>query len=154
MMDILKKNQKVLVKDQKKTELKIDEITHHYEMPIRALLKAIDKDGRPLIEHDLNPGIEYVAESTVYIDEVDLGKTVVVLFLNGNVKDPVITGIIQKPLPIGKPAELNYSNGIVIKSGRSKAVLDPAGTVLLQGDTVNTLAYGTANIKGSAVKIN
>ena len=79
-------------------------------------------------------------------------KQCLLLFNQGEISKPVITGIIQSD--DGEPLVLACEDGIVVECGDTSIELDINGTLNLQALHINSQAYGPYRIKGASVKIN
>ena len=63
-----------------------------------ASLTGVDSQGQPLIDFPGNKSGALVAMSTLPVTQQHVGRSVALLFANGNLKSPVIMGIIHSPL--------------------------------------------------------
>jgi len=128
----------------------------HIEMPILGVLAGFNLAGQPIVSHEYSePDDGTVALSTTKLELDDINKKVTLVFIKGDVKQPMILGVVQdQVLDINTPKTIECSDGILLKCGDAKISLDKDGHLLIQGVTVSTQAYGTNRVKGSAVKIN
>ena len=122
-----------------------------------------DKSGRPLVAFRGSPREQGVpARTTVVCSEADVGKEVVLLFEHGQMRRPIIMGILQVPQgnpPLqatldGERLVLTAEKEIVLKCGSASLTLTRAGKVLLQGTYVSSCSSGVNRIKGGSVQIN
>jgi len=127
----------------------------HIEMPILGVLTGFNLAGQPLVSHEYSEYDDMIAMSTTKLELDDINKKVTLVFIKGDVKQPMILGVVQdQVLEINTPKTIECAEGILLKCGDAKISLDKDGHLLIQGVTVSTQAYGTNRVKGSAVKIN
>ena len=74
------------------------------------------------------------------------------LFNQGEISKPIITGIIQSD--DNEPLVLSCEDGVVLECGDTTIELESNGTLNLQALHINSQAYGPYRIKGASVKIN
>jgi len=149
------------------------------QVPVTAAVTArfhgFDLDDRPLLVG--LPGLRYEiisARSVVPLRRAQIGATVVVLCEDGEVRKPIVLGIVQeRPVaPEVGPAQEELTPGlvsvqadddalvlsaerqIVLKCGAASITLTRAGKVLIQGAYVLSRSSGYNKIKGAAVDIN
>lgn len=136
-----------------------------------ARLHGFDLDDRALVV-DLPglPGEIMAARSTVRLRREHTGAAVVVLFDQGDVRRPIITGVIQEHRPSQQnPADepgvvsvardddrvvLSAEREIVLRCGDASITLTRAGKVLISGAYILSRSTGYNRIKGAAVDIN
>jgi hypothetical protein len=139
---------------------------------VTARLRGFDLDDRPLIVGlpDL-PGEIVPAVTSVSLRRDMVDSTVVVLFDQGDVRRPIIVGVLQDRL--APPAEaalgpaqrvlvqaddervvVTAEREIVLRCGDASITLTRAGKVLIKGTYVLSRARGYNKIKGAAVDIN
>ena len=120
-------------------------------------LSAINEDGYPVVIYTIDNTVHTVITiSTATISKSDLGKDCLVSFNQGDINQPIITGLIQAPIEIdeNKPTVIHSDTGIILKCGSSRIELTEDGTINIQGMHINSQAYGPHRIKGGSVKIN
>lgn len=135
-----------------------------------AVFSGFDHDDRPLV-HDL-PGLgrEIVpAQTVVALLSHQIGDRVVVLFEGGDVRKPIVMGVLQQPQARARAAEppqvvsvqaddqqlvLSAEREVVLRCGDASITLTRAGKILIQGKYVLSRASGYNKIKGAAVDIN
>jgi hypothetical protein len=134
-----------------------------------ARLHGFDLDERPLVIGlpDL-PHQIVSARTTVSLLRRDTGATVVVLFEDGDLRRPIIVGVVQDsrsalpatPAPVvsaqvdDQKVVLTAEREIVLKCGEASITLTRAGKVLIKGTYVLSRSSGYNKIKGAAVDIN
>lgn len=120
-------------------------------------LSAINEDGYPVVIFTINDSTHTVITvSTVTIKIEDVGRDCLVSFNEGDIDQPIITGLIQPPITFDedKPTVIHSDTGIILKCGASRIELTEDGTINIQGMHINSQAYGPHRIKGGSVKIN
>lgn len=120
-------------------------------------LSAIDEEGYPVVDFTIDDiAHSVITISTVSIKPEDLGKDCLISFNEGDIDQPIITGLIQPPIVIDedKPTVIHSDNGIILQCGSSIIELTEDGTINIQGMHINSQAYGPHHIKGGSVKIN
>jgi hypothetical protein len=129
---------------------------------------ALDEQPRladlPGLPHEIVSG-----RTTVALLREQIGSTVVVLFEQGDVRRPIVVGVLQPVHPTGSapvPAPLvsaqvddqrvvlSAEREIVLKCGEASITLTRAGNVLIKGTYVLSRSSGVNKIKGAAVDIN
>jgi hypothetical protein len=142
---------------------------------VTACFHGFDLDDRPLLTG--LPGIRYeivAASSTTPLRRSQVGATVVVLCENGDVRKPIVMGVLQER-PVSQDTEaareditpklvsvqadddalvLSAERQIVLKCGAASITLTRAGKVLINGAYVLSRSSGYNKIKGAAVDIN
>lgn len=130
-----------------------------------ARLEAFDIDDRPLVTTPLCPGERLTARSTVALRQDMLGSEVVLAFPDGDVRRPVILGVVHTTAPAAPPAALSLQvddervvlqaeREIVLRCGEASITLTRAGKVIISGHYVVSRSTGYNKIKGAAVDIN
>lgn len=135
-----------------------------------AVFCGFDQDDRPLVR-DL-PGLNreiVTAQTTVALVREQIGCRVVVLFEGGDVRKPIVMGVLQQPSRRAEPAEpvqlvsvqaddqrlvLSAEREVVLRCGEASITLTRAGKILIQGKYVLSRSSGYNKIKGAAVDIN
>jgi len=138
---------------------------------VTAHLHGFDLDEQPLLVSI--PGLAHeivAARSTVPLLREHTGATVVVLFDRGDVRRPIVVGVLQDPRTTLQPAPvpaplvsaqvddqrivLAAEREIVLKCGEASITLTRAGKVLIKGRYVLSGSSGYNKIKGAVVDIN
>ncbi len=136
-----------------------------------ARLHGFDLDEQPLLIG--LPGLPQeivTGRTTVALLRQQIGASVVVLFEQGDVRRPIVVGVLHHPhagLPAGPvPAALvsaqvddqkvvlTAEREIVLRCGEASITLTRAGKVLIKGTYVLSRSSGYNKIKGAAVDIN
>ncbi len=102
------------------------------------------------------------AQTTVAVSPTDVGRDVVLVFVERDARRPIILGMTQPPACVTTVrAELDddklvltAAREIVLKCGEASIILTRAGKVLIRGSYVVTHAAGVNRIKGGSVQIN
>jgi hypothetical protein len=136
-----------------------------------ARFHAFDLDDRPLVAglpglpHEIVP-----ARTTVPLLRSQIGSSVVLVFENGDVRRPIVIGVLQEPGLASEPAGASQplvsvqadedrlvvtaEREIVLRCGHASITLTRAGKVLIKGTYVLSRSSGYNKIKGAAVDIN
>ena len=139
-------------------------------------LVSFGADGTPLVDFPGNPLQEPLsALTTARLETTMTGRVVALLFADGNLAQPVVIGLIQRPAEEGvtvvdalgqtpgRPGEarvdgervlLSADREMVLKCGRASITLTRAGKVLIRGAYVLSRSSGVNRIKGGSVQIN
>lgn len=136
-----------------------------------ARLHGFDLDEQPLVVG--LPSLPYeivTARTTIALLRHHVGSTVVVVFESGDVRRPIILGVVhdahsnvpasQPPSPVvsaqidDQRLVLTAEREIVLKCGEASITLTRAGKVLIKGTYVLSRSSGYNKIKGAAVDIN
>lgn len=133
-------------------------------------LHGFDLLDQPLLSHLPGlPGEIVPAQTTVSLRSSQIGSTVVVLFDQGDVRRPIVVGVVidlTNRIAEADAADsvtvqaddnrlvLSAEREIILKCGAASITLTRAGKVLIQGEYVSTRAAGVNRIKGGSVQIN
>jgi len=148
------------------------------------MLVDFNSPGRPLVSY---PGVNHKqamsALTTIPINKQHIGRQVALLFTDGDIKQPVVIGLIQTCLDEetndsdeieiqskvmiqeerknihetkvdGERLVFEAEKEIEIKCGKSSIVLTKAGKVLIKGKYLSARSSGVNRIKGGSVLIN
>jgi hypothetical protein len=134
-----------------------------------AFFDGFDLQDQPLISGlpEL-PGEVVTARTTVALVRAQAGSAVVVLFEQGDVRRPIIVGVLQhgertagstdSPLVSVQVDDarlvLSAEREIVLQCGEASITLTRAGKVVIKGKYVVSRSSGYNKIKGAAVEIN
>lgn len=125
-------------------------------------LAGIGDSGVPLVTFPAHVGPALVAKHVCPIQPEDAGREVVLNFENGDLRKPVILGLVQTaiaPPPVdvsldGERLTFTAKEEIVLRCGKASITLTRAGKVLIRGSYVLSRSSGVNRIKGGAVQIN
>ena len=135
-----------------------------------ARFNGFDLDDRPTVSGlaDLDGEI-LTAQTTVALQRAQIGATVVLLFERGDLRRPIIVGVLQERSleptedvaapPVSAQADDNRivivaEREIVLRCGDASITLTRAGKVMIKGTYVLSRSSGHNKIKGAAVDIN
>lgn len=151
--DINEKDNKILDSITKLTNEQTRKELTHYAYSITATIKDVSNRSSAKVEFSIE-GIKYTydAFTTQPLKETDKTKECLVIFNQGKVNKPIITGIIQTQE--SEPLVLSCEDGIILECGDTRIELDIDGTLDLKAQHINSQAYGPYRIKGGSVKIN
>lgn len=132
--------------------------------------------GEPLVDFSSNPSpFPLLAKSTVGLGQEDLGAEVTLLFEMGDIRKPIVIGVIQAPKAVarqtqnlmlgqegsvtsverdGEKVVVSAEKEIVLRCGEASITLTRAGKILLKGTYVVSRSLGVNRIKGGSVQIN
>lgn len=135
-------------------------------------LAGLSESGMPLVTYDDKPAIE--AQTLAYLHEQDIGKSVALQFVRGDVKRPIVMDVLKDPANLetaaaelrnaattpmqaildGKVIELTALEQLTLRCGRASITLDANGHVEIRGIQILSRATGQNRIKGSSVSLN
>ena len=128
------------------------------------VLAGIDEDGLPLVMVPSLGGPAKVAKHVCAIQPEDAGREVVLSFESGDLRKPVILGLVQPAVVAAAPAAdvtldgqrmiLTAKEEIVLRCGKASITLTRAGKVIIRGAYVLSRSSGANRIKGGSVQIN
>jgi hypothetical protein len=138
---------------------------------VTARLHGFDLEDRPLVAgtsalpHEILP-----ARATIALRRADIGATVVVAFEDGDVRRPIVLGVVAgsrpreapqqapaKPVTIqadGEKFVVDAEREITLRCGEASITLTRAGKVIIKGAYIVSRSTGHNKIKGAAVDIN
>jgi hypothetical protein len=136
-----------------------------------ARLHGFDLSERPTIAGlAVLPNEIVPARTTVPLRQRDVGSTVTVLFEGGDLRRPIIVGVIQcatSTTPDEQPKAARMSavidgdkfvltaeREIVLQCGEASITLTRAGKVIIKGSYIVSRSTGYNKIKGAAIDIN
>lgn len=150
-----------------------------YGVVIGEIFSVVDESGDQKIFVNY-PGNPYttplMAMTTVKLNNLDVGKQIVLSFDQGNPLRPIITGVLQNvELPLeelaidvskelgskqlqakldGDQVTLSAEKEIVLQCGKSSITLTKAGKIIIRGEYLLSRSTGVNKIKGGSVQIN
>lgn len=163
---------------------------HDEEDPFQRLLEGVVAPAAPLpspasatvarlagfdvLDRPLVGGLEGLAgeivpsRSTVPLATAHVGREVLVVCLDGDLRRPVVIGVFDPaaPTPTGTPAVpvpvevdgqrlvLRAEREIVLECGDSSITLQRSGRIVVRGRDILSRSSGLQRIKGAAVDIN
>lgn len=133
---------------------------HGFDLEDRLLVS-----GTPSLPHEI-----LAARSTVPLRRSDIGSTVVLLFDGGDVRQPIVVGVVrdrqQAQEDVQQTAPLvtvhadddrfvvSAEREITFRCGEASITLTRAGKVIIEGAYIISQSSGYNKIKGAAVDIN
>ena len=125
-------------------------------LPTPLIGKLVDSTpvGEPIVTHAFAPDRLLIARTTVRLLPQDIGKEVVLLFNEGKAGEPIITGVIQPPIPFDEPLKIASSEGISLRSGDAKLELRRDGHIFITGISIQNQAASAIRMNGASVKLN
>lgn len=140
--------------------------------PVSARLHGFDHFESPVLRELVGARGELVAaRSTVALSHHDIGREALVLFMNGDLRKPVIVGLFEEPSPRTVPGEaiasatvqasadgrlcvVEAEREVVLRCGAASITLTRAGKVIIEGSYVVSRSSGYNKLKGAAIDIN
>jgi len=136
---------------------------------VREVVALADGGRVPLLADPTRPdAVASRARSVVDLHAAHIGRSVVVVFEQGDPARPIVMGVLQggedRPLP-ERPQQVEVSadgarlvvtarEQLVLRCGPASITLTRAGKVLIQGTYVLSRASGANRIKGGSVQLN
>jgi Domain of unknown function (DUF6484) len=133
-------------------------------------LLGFREDGRiPLVQFPGQSGTAAVAaRATVDLCGSNIGGSVVLVFAEGDLRQPLIVGILrtergwppaEQPGTVEVDADgerliVNAKEQLVLRCGKASITLTKAGKILVEGTYVSNRSSGVMRIKGGSVQIN
>lgn len=141
--------------------------------PTLARLHGFDLLERPVVGGVAAcPGEVIAARSTVALRHAMIGHDVLLMFAEGDPRQPVIIGVIERrPLHADLPAQpasnlsaaaqvdgerqvIQAEREVVLRCGDASITLTRAGKVIIKGHYILSRSTGYNKIKGAAIDIN
>lgn len=159
-------------KGKKSTQLQQGEVLIGY-------IQGITKQGKAEVSFHANQQIHtYVALTTLPVSMELLGRNVVLSFVEGDLSQPIIMGLLWEPdhqAPKSKPKTaaqattpypdqqpeslsdfkiIRAADRIELTCGQASITLTHTGKIMLRGQMISSQAAGAHRIKGGSVQIN
>jgi hypothetical protein len=137
---------------------------------VTGTLQGFNSQGAPLVTCPQSSGA-LAARTIVETGEQDCGRSVLLMFANGDRSQPVIMGFLKQPHPNaarlnlkktdldrvvvdGVAVDIRADKEIVIQCGQASITLKKNGKVIIKGTKIVSHAKGVNKVKGAAVSIN
>ena len=132
------------------------------------LLALTDEGGTALVRlPSLAGGGAVRARSTVDLHGAHIGKSLVLMFENGDAARPIVMGVLRaagwpldnKPgqvevLADGERLVVSAKEQLVLRCGKASITLTKVGKVLIEGTYVSSRSSGVNRLKGGSVQLN
>lgn len=124
-----------------------------------ARLEGFDESGQPLVQYAVGEQA-LVAQTTVPLNQKDVGTQVATSFVTGPVRTPIILGIVQNPPRMaevrldGERLLLEGKKEVEIRCGKAAILLKEDGKVIIKGTHLVSRSSGANKLKGASVAIN
>ncbi|USD49179.1 MULTISPECIES: DUF6484 domain-containing protein [Vibrio] len=113
----------------------------------------IDEDNRLWLDFaSLDFLLEAYTSTPLY--DYDIGRDCLVSFIDHDLNQPVVTGLIHTPNETAKSVTIKASEELTLECGNGRITLDAHGKVNIRGQSINSQSYGANRIKGGSVKLN
>lgn len=111
-------------------------------------------------------GHEIVAARTlIALAPTDLGREVAVEFIGGDIRQPLILGLLHGGAPSedatsvalevdGKHVAVRASEQLTLRCGKASITLDADGRIVIKGAQILTQATGSQRIRGATIQLN
>jgi hypothetical protein len=145
-------------------------VPHRIEGAVMGTLIGFREDGSvPLVVFPGQPGsVAASAGTTVDVHGSHIGRQVVLVFVGGDPRQPLIVGVLRtgRSWSANEPAReievdadgerlmVSAKEQLVLRCGKASITLTKAGKVLIEGAYVSNRSSGVMRIKGGAVQIN
>jgi hypothetical protein len=146
------------------------EVSAHISGVRVGILVALTNDGRtPLVIYPGQVGSAAVsARATLDIHGAHVGRSVVLMFEDGDPRQPIILGCLAQRegaametreghVEIDTDGErllVTATEQLVLRCGKAAITLTKAGKVLIQGTYVSSRSSGVNRVKGGSVQLN
>lgn len=133
------------------------------------LIGLTDNGRTPLVIYPDQPGTSAIhARTVVDIHGQHMGRSIVLMFEDGNPLSPIIMGVLREgkgwPLAV-RPGQvevdadherlvISAKEQVVLRCGKASITLTKAGKVLIEGTYVLSRSSGANRIKGGSVQLN
>jgi hypothetical protein len=136
---------------------------------IGELLAIAPEGNTPLVRYPGQPGSAALpARSTQDLHGTHIGSSVVLMFNEGDPRQPIVMGVLRDTLPAWPAAEVqqvqveadgqrlvvNAKEQLVLRCGKASITLTKAGKVLIDGQYISSRSSGVNRIKGGSVQLN
>lgn len=134
---------------------------------VGALVGFADSDATPLVTYRDQPAPAALpARATVDLQGAHVGRSVVLMFEEGDPHRPIIVGCLQAGKALSTQTEqvvvdadderliVSAKEQIVLRCGKASITLTKEGKLILQGAYVSNHSTGVLRIKGGSVQIN
>ncbi len=124
----------------------------------------------PLVRYRGCPSLDgLVARAAAVVTEADVGRRAALLFEDGDVSRPLLTGLLhfdderegdhpaRPSLEVREDEhklDIRLNKAISLRCGKATIIITPAGKIVLRGKYVLSRASGVNRIQGGGVRIN
>lgn len=130
------------------------------------LLIALDDAGMPYVDYPGCGPDGQLARTTASLSTQQVGHQVALMFEEGDLRRPIIMGVIQSPqapsaraqgIPVkidGEAIVLTAEQEIVLKCGEASLTLTREGKIQLRGTYLISRSSGVNRIQGGSIELN
>lgn len=126
---------------------------------------ALTPQNAPLVQYERSPGnVARLALQTFEIKAEHIGRQVTLQFVDGDVMQPVVAGIVwdgqastSTTVDLSVDSDkltLSAKREIVLKCGKASITLKRNGTIVVHGTNLESRASGVNKIRGRAIQLN
>ncbi len=122
------------------------------------------EEGQVFVDFDRNPTqAAMLARSTIAVSKADVGSEVALSFVQGQLSQPVVTGLFRSPEGQGDDMQVQVDGEkvtivgekrVVLQCGKASITLTEDGKVLIRGTYFFAQSSGIAQVKGAALRLN
>ncbi len=137
------------------------------ELPSVALgrIVALTPQKGPMVQYEHSPGnVARLALQTFEIKAEHIGRQVTLQFVDGDVLQPVVAGIVwdgqaktSSTVDLSVDSDkltLSAKREVVLKCGKASITLKKNGTIVLRGTNLESRASGVNKLRGRAIQLN
>lgn len=136
---------------------------------VGCLLALVDDGRTPLVSHPHDGGAAALrAGTTVDLFGEHIGRSVVLVFEDGDATRPIVIGLLRGdvhwPLPAvagqveidsdGERMLVSARKQLVLRCGAASITLTEAGKILIRGNYVLSQSSGVNRVKGGSIQLN
>lgn len=137
--------------------------------PVIGELLALAEGAIPLVRHPLQASPTALrARSTVDLHGAHIGRSVLLVFEQGDAERPVVVGVLrdeagwplaEAPAQVqvdadGQRLVVSANEQLVLRCGKASITLTKGGKVLIEGSYVSSRSTGVNRVKGGSVQLN
>jgi hypothetical protein len=166
-----RKTESTVLDDVLKSEVSASPLVGKVEGVVIGFIAGIESTGVPLVDFPANPdGVYLPARTVVAVAEGEIGREVVLMFEDGNVRKPVVLGFVQPARARGTESQengaahdvridgerllLTAEKDIVLRCGEASITLTRAGKVVIRGTYLLSRSAGVNKIHGGSIQLN
>ncbi len=115
---------------------------------------GFSQEGCYLVDHPLNnSGDLVIATTRITLDASCIGREVAMIFEGGDLKRPIITGLMHIHELLDS-REISAKEEIIIRCGKAFIQMKKDGTIRINGTSIVSRASGNNDMKGGSINLN